>query len=379
MPEATSSKQKFKLVVSDFHLGKGRTFRDGTQNILEDFVYDREFSEFLSFYRSGGYMDAEVELVLNGDILNLLQADSWGVHTHLVTEKSMVRAVQKIVAGHPDFFQALRRFSAVPGHTVTYIVGNHDVGMLFAGPRKIFSDAVGVTVNFYDVEYITDGIWIEHGQQYENFAKVDMKKPFLTRGLPEPVLNLPWGSLFAAILLPKIKQERPHVDKVRPFSAFIRWVLIHDFIWGMKTLALIAKFVFDTILFRSRYQIHQGVQATLGLLKEISLYPNYDKIAFRILDERLDVHTVIFGHTHILRYRQWREGKEYFNEGTWNQMTNLDLDDYGRQTRLTYAFVEYPVLATPDAQVQAAVHGAKPKVRLKQWNGVWKPESEILI
>jgi UDP-2,3-diacylglucosamine pyrophosphatase LpxH len=135
--------RKYKLVVSDFHLGKGRYFRDGTQNILEDFIYDREFAEFVNFHRSGSYADAEVELILNGDILNLLQIDTWGVQTHLISERSVVRAVERIVAGHPEFFEALRSFAATPGHTIAYVVGNHDAGMLWPGPRRVFSEACG--------------------------------------------------------------------------------------------------------------------------------------------------------------------------------------------------------------------------------------------
>jgi UDP-2,3-diacylglucosamine pyrophosphatase LpxH len=365
---------RFKLVVSDFHLGKGRYFRDGTQNILEDFIYDREFAEFLAYYSSGRFADANVELVLNGDILNLLQIDTLGVFTHLITERSVVHAVERIVVGHPEFFDALRRFAAAPNHSISYIVGNHDAGMLWPGPRKTFSEACGTHVQFYDVAHVFDGVWVEHGQQYERFAGIDMQRPFITRGLPEPVLNLPWGSLFVSIVLPKLKQERPHVDKVRPFSTFVRWVLLHDPFWGAKAAMRIAKFVIDTVLFRRRFQIHQGMRATFGLLKEISLYPNYDKIAFKILEDNPEVSTVIFGHTHILRYRQWREGKEYFNEGTWNETTNLYLDDYGKQIRLTYAFIEYP-----SANAQTGAIPARPKVRLKQWNGVWKPESEVLV
>lgn len=365
------TRPKYKLVVSDFHLGKGRHFKDGTQNILEDFVYDREWSEFLSYYRSGGHADAEVELVLNGDILNLLQMDSYGVHTHLFTERNVARAVSRIVEGHPEFFSAIRKFMATPGHTVSYVVGNHDAGMLFPAARQAFSEACGGEVRFYDVAYVVDGIHIEHGQQYEQFAAIDMRRPFISGGLPEPVLNLPWGSLFVAVLLPRIKQSRPHVDKVRPFQTFLRWVFVHDLWWGLKTGLEIAKFVWDTILLRQRYQIRQGVAATLGMLKEISLYPNYDRIAAQLLEENEHVHTVIFGHTHILRYRRYREGKEYFNEGTWNETTNLGLDDFGRQTRLTYAFVEYPK--------HELVEADRPKVRLKQWHGAWKPEAEILV
>lgn len=360
---------KYKLVVSDFHLGKGRFFKDHTQNILEDFVYDREWSEFLAFYRTGDFAQADVELILNGDILNILQIDIYGVHTHMITERSVVRSAQRIVAGHPEFFQALRRFVATPGHTVSYVVGNHDMGMLWHKPRQVFSEAVGAPVQFYDVYYKFDGIYVEHGQQYEKFSATDMRRPFITRGLPEPVLNLPWGSLFISVLLPRIKQERPYVDKVRPFQTFLTWTLLHDFWWGMRAAVLMLTYFFDTLFFRRRYRIVQGVQHTLGLLKEITIYPNYDKIAFKILEDNDDVHTVILGHIHILRYRQWREGKEYFNEGTWNEVTNLGLSEYGTRTRLTYAFIEYPPVGG----------GSKPQVRLKEWKGLWKPEVDVIV
>ncbi|MFZ9594591.1 MAG: hypothetical protein ACO3A2_00750 [Bdellovibrionia bacterium] len=367
------SVRKIKLVVSDFHLGKGRYFADGTRNILEDFVYDREFAEFLDFYSSGEFAHAQVEVILNGDILNLLQMDTYGIHTHLMTEKSVVRAVEKIIVGHPEFFEGLKRFAQVPGHSISYVVGNHDVGMLWPGPRQCFSRAVNATVTFYDEFYRFDGIHVEHGQQYERFVQTDMERPFLTRGLPEPVLNLPWGSLFVAVLLPRIKQQRPHVDKVRPSSIFFRWVMIHDFFWGIKIMFWIAQFIFDTLLFRRRFQIHQGVAATFGILKEITLDADYDQVAFKILENHESIHTVIFGHTHLVRYRQWREGKEYFNTGTWNEFTHLDLDDYGRHVRLTYAFIEQ----IPSDQLSA--DSAKPQVRLKQWQGSWKPEVELLI
>jgi len=374
MEQEKPRRPQYKLIVSDFHMGKGRYFADGTQNILEDFIYDREFSEFLHFYCSGPYADADVELILNGDILNLLQIDTWGVHTHLFTEKSVIRAVKRIAEGHSQAFEGLRKFATTPHHRIRYIIGNHDSGMLWPGPRKAFAEAIGAEVIFHDVSHEFDGIYVEHGQQYERFAQMDMQKPFIIKGLPEPVLNLPWGSLFVAVQLPKIKCSRPHVDKVRPTSALFRWILIHDLWWGLKTAGGILKFIFDTVLFRTRYQIHPGVKATLGLLKEISLYPNYDKIAFKVLERNDHIHTVIFGHTHILRYRQWREGKEYFNDGTWNETTNLDLDDYGKQIRLTYVFIEYP-----RENELSSVLSARPHVKLKQWHGAWTPEADVQV
>ena len=38
---------KLKLVISDFHIGKGRYLPDGRKNYLEDFYQDEKFAEFL--------------------------------------------------------------------------------------------------------------------------------------------------------------------------------------------------------------------------------------------------------------------------------------------------------------------------------------------
>ncbi len=365
-----SARPRYKLVVSDFHLGKGRHFRDGSQNLLEDFVYDREFADFLDYHRLGEFKDAEVELILNGDFLNLLQIDDWGIHTHLITERATARAVERIVKGHPELFQALRRWALTPGHSIAYVVGNHDVGMLWHAPRRAFSAACGAEVAFHDVSYEFDGVHVEHGQQYERFARINMERPFITKGLPEPVLDLPWGSLFVAVVLPGIKQERPHVDKVRPFRSFLQWCLLNDPWWGVRTGFRIVRFVLETILFKSRFHIRHGVGATWSLLREISLYPSYDRIAFRILEEFPDIHTVIFGHTHVLRYRQWHEGKEYFNEGSWNEVTVLELGEYGTRVRFTYAFIEY------GQKLEDGTY--RPKTRLKEWKGVWRADIEVL-
>lgn len=370
--ETTVSRKRFKLVVSDFHLGKGRYFKDGTQNILEDFIYDREFSEFLNYYRSGDFTDSEVELVLNGDILNLLQIDYYGVHTHLFTDRSQVFAVRKIIQGHPEFFVALRRWASTPGHTISYVIGNHDVGMMFSGAQKVFSEATGSQVRFFTSNYVFDGIWIEHGQQYERFARLNLKRPFITRGVPEAVLDLPWGSLFVAVFMPKLKQERAHLDKVRPFGDFMVWSVLHDFWWAVRSAAKTVLFTFESLIFKTRYQIRKGVRVPWNIWREIVLYPSFDKIAFKILDENVDVNVVIFGHTHVLAYRQYREGKEYFNEGTWNEVTNLHLSEYGTKTRLTYAFIEYP------QQTESSIR-PRPLVRLKEWKGVWRPEMEITV
>jgi hypothetical protein len=62
---ALFEREKYKLVISDLHLGRGRFLPDGRRNYLEDFFHDRQLCEFLEYYRTGKYKGADVELVIN--------------------------------------------------------------------------------------------------------------------------------------------------------------------------------------------------------------------------------------------------------------------------------------------------------------------------
>ncbi|MCB0385206.1 MAG: hypothetical protein KDD43_07420, partial [Bdellovibrionales bacterium] len=79
------------------------------------------------------------------------------------------------------------------------------------------------------------------------------------------------------------------------------------------------------------------------------------------------VHTVIFGHTHVYQYRQWGEDMEYFNTGTWTELTSLDIASLGKITKLTYVLLEYP----EDVE--------RPRGRLKEWHGYHRIEEDVAV
>ncbi len=347
------------LVVSDFHLGTGPGLAGGYRNLLEDFFFDEEFSAFLDFHCSDEFAHCSVELVLNGDILNLIQVDDLGVHSHLHTERGTCRALRRIFDGHPDFFDALSRFARFPRRRLSYVIGNHDAAMLWPAAQALFEKRVGAAVQFHPVSYRLQGVHIEHGQQHEELARLDMDRPFLTDGLPEPVLNLPWGSLFVSVLLSRIKRERSHVDKVKPFPEFLRHGLLHDTWWTLSTLVRLGWFVWETVLLKSSYRLGSGVETTWSMIRGLSVYPDFDHAARAILDGDPEIDAVVFGHSHVLRNRRFADGKLYINEGSWNEATHLELGDYGKQVRLTYAQI------------------AQGRVTLRQWRGYWRPEFEL--
>src|SRR6185312_6549304 len=70
--QAAPAPKKIKLVISDFHLSRGKWLENGRRNPLEDFHQDERFKEFLEYYSTGKYKDYDVELIINGDFFDPL-------------------------------------------------------------------------------------------------------------------------------------------------------------------------------------------------------------------------------------------------------------------------------------------------------------------
>jgi UDP-2,3-diacylglucosamine pyrophosphatase LpxH len=353
--------RKLKLVVSDFHLGKGAFLRDGTVNILEEFFADREWDEFLKFYSEGEYRDAEVELILNGDIFDLIRVDYRGYHSPILTEGISVEKLQSVLDGHPVFVEALRRFAAAPNHKITYVVGNHDVEMIWGRCQELLCRIIGNDIQFFSFSYIDDGVHVEHGQQFENTNRLNPKQMFITKNLREPIINLPWGSHFVINFVTPIKLQRLAVDRVRPVQAFIRWSLLHDTLWCLKNLMRIFLYFFGTRFSKSIYRTSNLV-TTFKMMRELLKSPKLEDAASAICTKNTEVHTVVMGHTHVYETRQFEDGKEYLNTGTWTEVTSLELSSLGRYTKFHYALVE---LHTNETQY------TKQRALLREWRGRW--------
>ncbi len=357
--------KKIKLIISDLHLGAGKVLENGNLNSLEEFYFDDKFSEFINYYTSGEYADCEAELILNGDILNLLQIDYKGHFLSVITESITLNTIKRIVNGHPKFFQALRDFIKNGKNTITYVIGNHDQGMLWPQSREYINQVLGATVRYRNIVYYFDGVHIEHGHMHEAANRLDPKKFFIKKETPEPILNLPFGSFFFVEFVLKVKREHAHVDKVRPFKSLVRWGLLQDTKFTIKTLLKLVWFLLETIFSpdpRKRFSWKQLIKVVF----EGTIFPNLDAAATKILrDER--IHTVVFGHSHVYRYRNVGKSKQYLNTGTWTELTSMDLASFGKITKLTYVLLEYPEDAT------------QPVSRLKQWRGYHRIEEDVDI
>ncbi len=355
-----------QLVLSDFHLGKGRFLENGQVNTLEDFDEDEKFVEFLDHYSTGTYYFTDVHLILNGDILNLIQMDVDGVYTHMLTEKHVCKMVEQIVAGHPVFFQNLRKFLSRPNKKLTYVIGNHDIGMVFEKAQEIFSNAVGEKVHFTH-QLVEHGVLVEHGHRFESVNTVPRSKLLISGPNEIPILNLPWASLFCIYLLPKLKELRPHFDKVRPISLYIWWTLLHDFRFFLYLSWVVISYVVRT-QFPPFGKYNKNFKISLKQLTNIAIHPKYAKFAKRILATRPDVKVVVMGHTHITEWRRFKDGRHYFNCGTWNHVPSMDKALHKNITDLYYVCVE---INEKKGEIKNAY--------LNVWQGKWRPFREEIV
>lgn len=348
------------LIISDLHLGRGKFLKNGQTNILEDFVEDDLFEEFVKYYSQASFQWESVHLVLNGDILNLIQIDIDGVFEHIIDQERTVKSIELINRGHPTFFSVLKEFLACPNKKLTYVIGNHDAGMAFSLAQEKFMELVGAPVDFV-FELESCGVHIEHGHRFEAINTVPMPQYFLQGPHGKQILNLPWGSLFCINVLPRLRKYRPHIDKIRPMSSYVTWCFLHDFMFFWKMAFIVIGY-----LIKSKFDVYtkqnRNIKTTFKVLKQITIYPKFAQMAKRILELAPHLHTVIMGHTHVLEWRKFPEDKYYFNTGTWNSIPTVDAALHENTLKLSYIMVD---LDTHNQKVKGT--------SLNEWRGNWRP------
>lgn len=362
-----------RIVLSDLHLGTGA--KPGELNAFEDFRHDDDFAELLAHY-DALLPDGEIELVLNGDIFDLLKVKIGGRWPSEITDAIACDKLRQCLDGHPRFVRALREFMQPPRRRIVFIPGNHDLDMWLPGPQEIFRRYVAPTaeaerVHFVtqsDTYYLPDGIQIRHGHQLERIHRVDYRRMTRKRADGSEILDLPWGSLWILDVMNPAKELRSFVDRIQPLGRFLLGAILFD------TRFLLNFFWHSAIYFLRWRVFHIGawrerlVRIPQFVREDLFALGGFDETAVRELRRLRGVRTLILGHSHGPRFRQLPDGKLLVNTGTWMKMINLDAQSLGRDSGLTYCTIEYG--RGEDGEVAA---DGKPRVQLKRWYGRSKP------
>jgi len=349
--------KKHKLIISDFHISAGRLGPDGRRNRLEDFFRDEDFTEFLEHFSSGPYADAEVELIINGDFLNELQVPYRGRHPKRITEEMSVEKTESIIQGHPDVFEALKKFATQPGGRIVFIPGNHDQALLWPKVQKLLKERIYPYIRFFPDSYSFDGIYVTHGHAYEF---INHSNPYNFWTLDEngrEILRLSWGSYFILELMNTLKLDRPYVDKIKPFRSYLRWAFYNDVRFFIKAHIKLVLFYLKH-RFSSDTLIRREFKIGLSNYREALTHTTLSMAAEQIL-RNTSYHTVIMGHSHKVEYVNFGEIGQYFNTGTWTDWISLDVSDMGRHSWLTFVLIDYDN-GTPVPQLKTWI--GKPKV-----------------
>lgn len=351
-----------KIVVSDFHLGDG--VREGELNPWENFYHDRKFVELVRHYSTDYYEDEEVELIINGDFFDLLQVRYDGEFPVEITERIAVAKLKACLDGHPVVVQGLRDFVNTPHKRITVLPGNHDFELIFPACQRLWVEYVCDAAEDERLRFITetshydfDGVQVHHGMQFEAINRYDWKRLFITEGRDEPILRQPFGSIFILEVLNKLKEKRPYVDRVQPFSMYLLGAIFFDTFVALRLIGLALltfyRFRILPVLQNPGWETLKDLAA--GML-EYSAFPNFERKVRKVFRQNPEVHTVILGHTHLPKVRRFGRNKTYVNTGTWIDLISLDISNLGMNRDLTYATIEY-------------FEDQPPQTKLRAWHG----------
>lgn len=350
-------KSKARLVVSDLHLGEGRRNWDGTLNVLEDFTVDHRFVEFVDHYSKAYEV---VELVINGNFFEMLRCRAVIDYPDILFETYAAELVRVSMGGHREVIECLNRFMQNPDHRLIYILGEADVGVLWPKVQEELKAAISDRIEFYPSSFLADGIYIEHGHHYEAMHAMELQEPFkkvdnLT------VLALPWGSFFNAHFIQPLRRIRPQFYRVRPMKNYLLWALLFETRFFLR---VVGQFL-SMILSASSRRVYPGNSLTtvFRIFRQAADTETLEEFAEALCNSDA-VHKVVFGHSHIPNYRQFRNGKEYFNSGTWTKNLSLDLRTLGAFHKLTYVLFEF--------------RGAEVRGRLMEWYGKHEPIEDFI-
>jgi UDP-2,3-diacylglucosamine pyrophosphatase LpxH len=242
---------KAKIIVSDLHLGAGFA----PENPLEDFITDDAFVRLVKeIVAESDEKEMEVELILNGDLIEFLQVPAVDTFDPAViyprevyrssSEVASTNKMRLVIQGHRTLFTALHDFisPAQPRRCVTLIKGNHDVNLYWPAVQDIVREVVGAVGDrsdllvFEELALSREGIYVEHGNQYgEKVSRFDNFEEPIDPKRPGELVSPP-GSNFVIDFFNDLERDKWWLDAVKPIQALIWYGFAIDFDFAARVL-----------------------------------------------------------------------------------------------------------------------------------------------
>ena len=230
-------------VISDLHLGgaPGQTKEDRGFGMC---THEEELKEFIDAITREQKPDFQVELVINGDMIDFLAEDDPkpGDWTPFKDTPELAKKVFSQITGRTKVRHVIDSLKELlgAGGELTILLGNHDVELSLQSVRDELTKALDAEGNprfrmlCEGQAYTIDTAIIEHGDQYDRWNQVDYGNLILTWAKesrtrnPEDALPFdpPAGSKLVSEVMNPIKKKYKFVDLLKPEETGVVLILL---------------------------------------------------------------------------------------------------------------------------------------------------------
>lgn len=327
---------KYKLIISDLHMGTGYLKENHMPNPLEAFHEDEKLIEFIDYHLKE--YTHPIEIIFNGDTFEMVSVDDGKEYPSIIREKTSVEVLDRILNAHREVFVKLREFTSKKENSLTFVAGESDAGIIWPECSSLLKEYISPKTKILMGPYRVSNFHIEHGHQYETIHRFNYKMMFLYRK-GERLLNIPFGPFFRKEYIKKIKEKKPYIDRVHPLSSYIKWAMYFDTLFAIKFIAG-AVFSFLKIRFIPHPMRYSRISNTLKIIREVFQKQSPEVFYKRILQSDESLQGIITAHTHQPMIKLIGENKVLINSGTWLETINFEIGNLGRKKELTYVEIK---------------------------------------
>lgn len=199
------------VVFSDIEMGAGGPY--------DDFPRSDFLAEVIRGYGRDPYRWLPVDLVFNGDTFDLLKTSSRGGWPTHITRDIAIDKMERVAAAHPAFFEAVRdHLRGDERRRVFFIVGNHDMELLFPEVQAAVRERLGASPNveFPGLEMSLGRVHVEHGSQLDPLFYVDPERVFIGQRSATRILGLSWAAVALLEVAIPLQPLFYHHDRLKP-------------------------------------------------------------------------------------------------------------------------------------------------------------------
>ncbi|MBT4651008.1 hypothetical protein HOC13_00615 [Candidatus Woesearchaeota archaeon] len=310
------------IILGDTEFGAG--------NLTDDFISDNTLSELI---RELAKRKHPVDLVFNGDTFDFLKCpykekDQFIYPRHITAEISLNK-LKLIHTAHPKIFNALKKFSEKKRNRLFFNIGNHDPDLVYKRVQRRIKKILGNSKEIHFRQtYHYNGIYVEHGQQYDILTKMNFRRLFLNyQG--KQILNLSFVSFGLISRFMHLKEKDPFLERIFPRSLLLS---LQKKTIKKITLHTVSYFFKSIFYYPFRYYFDPTYKLPRELFREFyrrlrKIHFDIDKIVhiFKIKRRRLLKKEKIFvlGHVHE-KYVEDKKGRVIIHPGSWRDEYDLD-------------------------------------------------------